>query len=50
MRCTMRRLVDPLSIIFLGHGDLAPPWLQLGSRRNIATPFVWCGYPMVKKI
>jgi len=22
-------LVDPLSIIFLRHGDLAPPWLQL---------------------
>ena len=26
---TIRRLADPLSIIFLGHGDLAPPWLQL---------------------
>ena len=24
---TIRRLADPLSIIFLGHGDLAPPWL-----------------------
>jgi len=26
---TIRRLADPLSIIFLGHGNLAPPWLQL---------------------
>jgi len=25
----LRRLADPLSIIFLRHGDLAPPWLQL---------------------
>jgi len=26
----LRRLADPLSILFLGHGDLARPWLQLG--------------------
>ena len=26
---TIRRLADSLSIIFLGHCDLAPPWLQL---------------------
>jgi len=26
---TIRRLANPLSIIFLCHGDLAPPWLQL---------------------
>ena len=29
---TIRRFADPLSIIFLRHGDLTPPWLQLWIR------------------
>ena len=28
---------DPLSIIFLRHGDLAPPWLQLAVVTNFNT-------------
>ena len=33
-----RRLADPLSIIFLRHGDLAPPWFQL-ERHNFFLNF-----------
>jgi len=35
---TIRRLADPLSIIFLGRGDLAPPWLQLPPPMQMMAP------------
>jgi len=39
---TIRRLANPLSIIFIGHGDLAPPWLQLQAMHSASLRLSRC--------